>query len=100
MSGLRGTLQAPGLGLGLALLLCLAATAAAADTRVWIDASAGTYHCPGSLAYGSDRRGPYLSETAGINQASPPAQGKPGSAPTRARTTAAPRTPGVQRLRR
>jgi len=99
MSGLRRTLQAPGLGLGLALLLSLSSTATA-DTRVWLDANTGTYHCPGSLAYGSDRRGSYVSETAAISQGYRAAQGQPCSAPLVARTSATPRTPSVQRLRR
>jgi len=99
MSGLGGMSRAGGLWLGLVLLLSQASTAAA-DTRVWLDASNGTYHCPGSLAYGSDRRGTYLGETAAINQGYRAAQGQPCSTAIATRTSASARVPAVPRLRR
>lgn len=44
--------------------LVLASTACAQDSsRVWVNTRSGVYHCPGTSAYGTTRRGEYLSES-------------------------------------
>jgi len=95
----QGSSRRPGLVLGVAVFLSFAAPAHA-RTKVWIDATAGVYHCPGSSHYGTGQRGKVASEGAAIEQGYRAAQGQACSPQVAVLTTAASRAPGVQRQRR
>ena len=48
----------------------------AASIRVWVNTSAGVYHCPGTRFYGATKAGVFLSEEQAIREGSRAANGR------------------------
>jgi hypothetical protein len=46
------------------------------EVKVWVNASSGVYHCPGTRWYGNTKHGKYVGECAAIKDGNRPAYGR------------------------